>query len=101
MENKTDHAPTPWVAHSGHNGAGMPFFEIKDAEGFIVLSIRGGSIPVKADIEAIISAVNTYQAIKDALGTGEDGEPLVRVARAAHTAEQELAARIIQGEEIS
>jgi hypothetical protein len=89
----------PWSIRDGFSAGGYPFFEIRDVEGFIVLSIRGGSIPVAADIATILQAVNTYQGIKDALGTDEDGEALVRVARAAHTAEQELAAKIRHEEE--
>lgn len=37
-------------------------------------------------------ALYAYQGIKDALGTDEDGDALIEVARNAHRAEQELAA---------
>lgn len=84
----------PWKISRGYNKAGYPFFEIKDAEGFTILSIRGGSLPTDADARLIEMAVNAYQQIKDALGTDEDGEALVRVARNAHTAEQELSAAL-------
>jgi hypothetical protein len=37
-------------------------------------------------------AIYAYQRIKDALGTDEDGDALIEVARNAHRAEQQLAA---------
>lgn len=46
----------------------------------------------RAAMEEVALAVESYHAIKDALGTGEDGEALVRVAQAAANAERELAA---------
>jgi hypothetical protein len=45
-----------------------------------------------ANAELAVVAINSYRAIKEALGTEEDGEALVEVARNAHRAEMELAA---------
>lgn len=42
--------------------------------------------------DVILDNARLIQQIKDALGTAEDGEALVEVARNAHRAEQELAA---------
>lgn len=47
----------------------------------------------------LVKALTLIQSIKDALGTAEDGEALVEVARNAHKAEMELAARLRKEQE--
>jgi len=61
------HTPTPWSLNSGYNKAGAPFFEIKDKDGFNLLAIRGGVIPISQDADFIVRAVNSHEAMLKAL----------------------------------
>lgn len=72
----------------------LPYMTIDPVRPGIILFDGSHSTGMFAGKRAadIINACNTYQAIKDALDTDEDGEALVEVARNAHRAERELAA---------
>lgn len=95
--SKAAHTPTPWLVVTGADPqrrtiiargvAGHPAVAETRSEGF-----GSGCKPDFANADFIVLACNTYEAIKDALGTDEDGEALVEVARNAHRAERELAA---------
>lgn len=85
---KATHTPTPWVNHSGHlmlMGPSIGFPAHPNGKAI-------AKFQTLADLDYAHRAVNAYQQIKDALGTDEDGDALIEVARNAHRAEQELAA---------
>jgi hypothetical protein len=71
------HSPLPWRSKTTDTR-----FEITDADGFPVLRINGGMIPVKQDVAFIITAVNHHAQL---VGVLEDELTALRIwQHAAH-----------------
>lgn len=64
IAEKTEHSPTPWTSHVGYQGRSVYIL----ADGVTVANLEHGSFSQRvADAAYIVQAVNSHQALVDAL----------------------------------
>jgi hypothetical protein len=86
----TKHTPTPWKIWPGTHPRSLFAVDLMPSPSALAkmkhlngVTDAASCNQARANAALIVLAVNTYQSIQDALGTNEDGEALVEVARNA------------------